>query len=276
MKVTCSDSDSRVLPLLRENCADFGRRHGVSVEVLKLDFATLSEDVLDENGEKHRLFDDFDLILASDVVYEHRLVKPLVACCGRMAKSAALAVELRPCGVDLEKALREEAALKGLRVEEISEELSAWLVVPPLELQVPPVEKRHRLFLLKKPLEALEALEALEHGPCGPSNASKPSSKPSKPSKKPWKKLGEEEWYRRSLHFWSQQEASDSGVLAGHVETSLMDIKESAAFLDRLRTAMLGGKGLWFSFFQGIQFLFAALWIVAPAWAESVSICCSM
>ena len=141
----------------------------------------------------------FDLVLASDVLYEHRLVKPLCRALGLLLSEtgeAALSVELRPCGVDLQAALQSEAEGYGLKVSDITEMLKIWVTPMPSELQVPPLEKRHRIFLVKKTHDWLE-----------PRTVTDKKLK----SRQPWKDVGDEEWYKRSLHFWSKQDTGSSG-----------------------------------------------------------------
>lgn len=43
-------------------------------------------------------------------------------------------------------------------------------------------------------------------------------------------------WYQKSLDYWSQQEASVKGVLAGHHALSSVDLDGSTLFLKRLQT----------------------------------------
>ncbi|CAJ1415886.1 unnamed protein product [Effrenium voratum] len=108
----------------------------------------------------------------------------------------------------------------------------------PEEMQVPPLEPRHRLLLL---------------GP-GPFAASPPTPKAAAApaARRPWEGAGEEEWYSRSMQFWAQQEVSCSGVLGGRPDTHLPDLHASEAFLDgvlrqrqtRLQTALDCGAGV--------------------------------
>ncbi|CAK8990557.1 unnamed protein product [Durusdinium trenchii] len=213
-KVTFSDCDPRVLPLLRKNSSDFARRQGLGTQsVLRFDF-TSEQETQDLAAEGL-----FDLILASDVLYDHRLVKPLCRALAALLKrtgEAALSVELRPCGVDLRAAVEMEAQNHGLNVTDVTDMLKIWVTPMPPELQVPPLEERHRMFVAKWAKDGAAATREI--------NEKKVKSQ------QPWKHVGEEAWYKRSLQFWSKQEASDAGVLAGHVETSPLDLRESAAF----------------------------------------------
>ncbi|CAK8990736.1 unnamed protein product [Durusdinium trenchii] len=146
-KVTFSDCDPRVLPLLRKNSSDFARRQGLGTQsVLRFDF-TSEQETQDLAAEGL-----FDLILASDVLYDHRLVKPLCRALAALLKrtgEAALSVELRPCGVDLRAAVEMEAQNHGLNVTDVTDMLKIWVTPMPPELQVPPLEERHRMFVAK-------------------------------------------------------------------------------------------------------------------------------
>ena len=136
----------------------------------------------------------FDLILASDVLYDHRLVKPLCRALAALLKrtgEAALSVELRPCGVDLRAAVEMEAQNHGLNVTDVTDMLKIWVTPMPPELQVPPLEERHRMFVAKWAKDGAAATREI--------NEKKVKSQ------QPWKHVGEEAWYKRSLQFWSKQ-----------------------------------------------------------------------
>lgn len=236
-EVILSDGDARVLPLLRSNCYDFSRRSGTrSLEVIKLDFA--SEQDCKDFAEKYGAV---DLLLASDVLYEHQLVaKFLRSATVLTCDELILAVELRPCGVDLQDAILSDAPRYGFDATDVTDKVKMW-VTPwsrastsessVSSLKIPPLEERHRLFLLKRALKGTKSPGKME---------AEQMSKVK--SHQPWKEVGEKEWYQRSLHFWLKQDATDAGVLDGHVDTSPLDLKESADFLDALRCQRFPGK----------------------------------
>ncbi|CAJ1444552.1 unnamed protein product [Effrenium voratum] len=238
-EVLLSDCEGRLLPLLRRNAADVARRCNVATpDVRRLDFGQ-DQDVQDLVSEGQ-----FDLVLASDVLYEHRLVPKLLQAAKALTAASSgstrlvLALELRPCGVKLEEALASEAEKRGWASCDATEELQLWVTPMPEEMQVPPLEPRHRLLLL---------------GP-GPFAASPPTPKAAAApaARRPWEGAGEEEWYSRSMQFWAQQEVSCSGVLGGRPDTHLPDLHASEAFLDgvlrqrqtRLQTALDCGAGV--------------------------------
>lgn len=222
VQVTFSDCDPRVLPLLRANCCDFSRRTGgPDLKVIKFDFAS-------EQDSKDLVLADgpFDLLLASDVLYEHHLVSKFFRSAKMLTTAAAevlLAVELRPCGVDLSEAIVSEAKKCGFEAVDVTRKLKMWVTPMPPELKIPPLEERHRIFVATK-----QSADGLPQ-PVEPVPVAK------RKSHQPWKDLGEKEWYQRSLHFWSKQDATDAGVLDGHLETSPLDLKESADFLEVIR-----------------------------------------
>ncbi|OLP92255.1 Alpha N-terminal protein methyltransferase 1 [Symbiodinium microadriaticum] len=223
--VVLSDGDARVLPLLQRNVAEYARRAGAPrPHVLRVDFANTAdvEAVLEQ-------FDRFDFVIASDVLYEHRLVSPFFRAATKLLRTSEaleksiptilVAVELRPCGVDLAVAIQEEGQRHGFAVSDVTGQLRMWVLTPPDELQVPPLEERHRLYVVSVQPATLEPEQAARLRPY-----------------QPWQVEGKEEWYSRSLEYWSQQEASCCGVLGGHPETSHLDLEGSAAFLNMLQT----------------------------------------
>eukprot|EP00434_Breviolum_minutum_P019144 symbB.v1.2.016873.t3/scaffold1300.1/size126151/10 len=208
--------------------------HGA--EVIKLDFA--SEQDCKDFAEKYGAV---DLLLASDVLYEHQLVaKFLRSATVLTCDELILAVELRPCGVDLKDAILSDAPRYGFDATDVTDKVKMW-VTPwsrastsessVSSLKIPPLEERHRLFLLKRALKGTKSPGKME---------AEQMSKVK--SHQPWKEVGEKEWYQRSLHFWLKQDATDAGVLDGHVDTSPLDLKESADFLDALRCQRFPGK----------------------------------
>ena len=236
--VVLSDGDARVLPLLQRKVAEYARRAGAPrPHVLRVDFANTAdvEAVLEQ-------FDRFDFVVASDVLYEHRLVAPLFRAATKLLRTSEhleksiptilVAVELRPCGVDLAVAIQEEGQHHGFAVSDVTAQMRMWVVTPPDELQVPPLEERHRLYLVSTQ----------------PTTPPEPEQRTLRPYQ-PWQAEGREEWYSRSLGYWSQQEASCFGVLGGHPETSELDLEGSAAFLNILQsknfnTALECGAGI--------------------------------
>ena len=148
--VVLSDGDARVLPLLERNAADYTRRHrGPRPQVLRLDFSG-SGDV--EAAVEQ--FGRFDFVMASDVLYEHRLVSPFFRSATELLRSSQgesgessptilVAVELRPCGVDLAMAIQREGRHHGFVVSDVTDQMQLWVVTPPEDLQVPPLEERH-------------------------------------------------------------------------------------------------------------------------------------
>ena len=226
--VVLSDGDARVLPLLNRNVADYARRHhGPRPQVLRLDFSGSGDvEAAVEN------FGRFDIVIASDVLYEHRLVSPFFRSAiellrppsqegkARMRPTMLVAAELRPCGVDLAMAIQNEGSHYGFAVTDVTDQMQLWVVTPPEELQVPPLEQRHRLYVISSQASSTQPVQRAEPRTLRPHQ--------------PWQKLGNEEWYSRSLSYWSHQEASCTGVLGGHPETSQQDLAASEAFLDGL------------------------------------------
>ena len=146
----------------------------------------------------------FDLLLASDVLYEHHLVPKFFRSAKMLTTAAAevlLAVELRPCGVDLSEAIVLEAKKCGFEAVDVTRKLKMWVTAMPPELKIPPLEERHRIFVATK-----QSVESV-------ADASPPVEPlPGKrKSHEPWKDLGEKEWYQRSLHFWSKQDTWRNG-----------------------------------------------------------------
>lgn len=144
----------------------------------------------------------FDLLLASDVLYEHHLVSKFFRSAKMLTTAAAevlLAVELRPCGVDLSEAIVSEAKKCGFEAVDVTRKLKMWVTPMPPELKIPPLEERHRIFVATK-----QSADGLPQ-PVEPVPVAK------RKSHQPWKDLGEKEWYQRSLHFWSKQDSWRSG-----------------------------------------------------------------
>eukprot|EP00438_Fugacium_kawagutii_P021469 Skav234978 [mRNA] locus=scaffold122:142873:146390:+ [translate_table: standard] len=203
-QVTCSDCDPRVLPLLRANCADFARRQGACAghgpKVIKLDFAS-------EEDLEHRPCEDcrelasqgpFDLLLASDVLYEHQLVPKFFRCARALVAPGGevlLAVELRPCGVDLSEAIVAEAKKIGFEAQDVTKKLKIWVTPVPSELKIPPLEERHRIFVATESTQTQQTQQT-EEG----------QTAVRVKSHQPWKDA-EKEWYQRSLQFWSKQDS---------------------------------------------------------------------
>ena len=143
----------------------------------------------------------FDLLLASDVLYEHHLVPKFFRSVQMLTTAAAevlLAVELRPCGVDLSEAIVSEAKKYGFEAVDVTRKLKMWVTAMPPELKVPPLEERHRIFVATK--------QSVADGQPQPLKPVEPVPVARK-SHQPWKDLGEKAWYQRSLHFWSKQDS---------------------------------------------------------------------
>lgn len=143
----------------------------------------------------------FDLLLASDVLYEHQLVAKFFRCAQALVAPGGevlLAVELRPCGVDLSEAIVAEAKKVGFEAQDVTKKLKIWVTPVPSELKIPPLEERHRIFV------ATEQTQQTQQAQQGPSAVRVKSHQP-------WKD-GEKEWYQGSLQFWSKQ---DSRLVSG-------------------------------------------------------------
>ena len=235
--VVLSDGDPRVLPLLHRNVADYVRRHeGPRPHVLRLDFSSAAdvEAAIEKYGR-------FDVVIASDVLYEHRLVSPFFRSAAELLRSQdpdtrcltsptiLVAVELRPCGVDLAVAMQEEGQHHGYAVKDVTNEMQLWVLTLPDELQVPPLEERHRLYMVSSLARSKEAPELVQTAQPVPGKALRLQAH------QPWEDQGTSEWYSRSLGYWSQQEATCAGVLGGHPETSQQDLAASEAFLKALQ-----------------------------------------
>merc|ERR1712226_1284255 len=113
---------------------------------------------------------------------------------GPMSPSTAvlvLALEMRPCGVDLAKACPEEARRHGIELRDCTDDIRLWMIVAPQELAIPPVEKRHRLFVgTWMPALSSDTRKVASSGSMLPS------------AKQPWVAAGEKDWYARSARFW--------------------------------------------------------------------------
>eukprot|EP00929_Paragymnodinium_shiwhaense_P080147 TRINITY_DN41786_c0_g1_i1.p1 TRINITY_DN41786_c0_g1~~TRINITY_DN41786_c0_g1_i1.p1 ORF type:complete len:699 (-),score=159.02 TRINITY_DN41786_c0_g1_i1:46-2094(-) len=252
--VLLTDGDARVLPLLRKNVDDFVRRREASgrpcsdIKVAKLDISSRS--AVDEFVAEHG--GAFDIVICSDVVYDYSILEPLLEACAALlgdGDHAALlfALELRPCGVDLEKATPETARKCGLDLKDCTQELRMWSLQPPAALRVPPIAKHHRVYVGRKLDAARE-----QQGSFGRSTsaAGEPKRALSQPSKRPWEKpfaagaaVGAADdavaqWYTRSQAFWDKKEASLLGVMDGRPETSEVDLMASAAFLEAAFTPL--------------------------------------
>jgi len=122
-QVVLTEKDPRTLRLLHENVTDFVRRTACGQKVpcvRRLDlFATGDIEAL------CREMGPFDMVLCSDVIYEHQLLQPLLSAAAALLRQPGelerrdspqlvLAVELRPCGVDLLAAVPVEARRHGL------------------------------------------------------------------------------------------------------------------------------------------------------------------
>lgn len=147
--------------------------------------------------------------MASDVLYEHQLVaKFLRSAAVLTCDELILAVELRPCGVDLKDAILSDAPRYGFDATDVTDKVKMW-VTPwsrastsessVSSLKIPPLEERHRLFLLKRALKGTKSPGKME---------AEQMSKVK--SHQPWKEVGEKEWYQRSLHFWLKQDLKQS------------------------------------------------------------------
>lgn len=251
LQAVATDGDSRVFPLLDRNCLDFMRRAKFDYIAgtvsnstrISVDSALLQV----ENGFCARTFHEkhggpYDVVIVSDVVYEHRLLCPLLDAVGKLLSAtgtesvptlglALISLELRPCGVDLRTALPKEAFARGWQVcADITDEVRFFAPLSPEVLAVPPLESRHRLFLLS------------------------PTSFPGVPNptlryeaqscRQPWQEHGASTWYSQSSAFWEKKHASLNGVMDGHEDTSDIDMRESGTFLDRfLRERCSFGDG---------------------------------
>lgn len=51
------------------------------------------------------------------------------------------------------------------------------------------------------------------------------------------------QWYKQSIQYWSQQEASVDGVLAGYESVSPVDLEASINFLDKIRNLPVSKGG---------------------------------
>lgn len=169
-EVVLSDNDPRVLRLLRQNVAGFELRRSrlqrarstgcrccrTSCKTLDASSVEEAKRFVEEGGGR------FDVVIASDLVYEHRML-PLVLdallvllrSSGEGESVALLALELRPCGADLRRALPEEARARGLVAEDATDEVLELLPPPPPPgLAVPPLESRQqRLYVVRRAVD---------------------------------------------------------------------------------------------------------------------------
>ena len=120
-----------------------------------------------------------------------------------------LSVELRPCGVNLKDAILSEAPSYGFDATDLTEKVKMWVTpwssfstesTSISSLKIPPLEERHRLFLLKRA------------NAMGTKSTEKMEQMSKVKSHQPWKEVGEKEWYQRSLHFWLKQDLKQSDI----------------------------------------------------------------
>eukprot|EP00928_Gymnodinium_smaydae_P033972 TRINITY_DN24188_c0_g2_i1.p1 TRINITY_DN24188_c0_g2~~TRINITY_DN24188_c0_g2_i1.p1 ORF type:complete len:674 (+),score=160.11 TRINITY_DN24188_c0_g2_i1:65-2023(+) len=254
-QVVLTDNEPRALALLRSNAGDFVRRarqqrraaavasgeeDDAEIYVAKLDVSS-ADDVRAFAEE----YGSFDVVICSDVVHEHRRLETLLDAANALlrrspatssaaaAHAVVLAVELRQGGADLSA----RAARLGWILADRTRELKLWALTAPPELKVPPLE--HRLFVATRG-EAREEVkqELVGNGDSGV--VARAAAAPSRGGeRRPWEEDegGEEAWYARSRRYWDSSEPSVRGVLAGHEDTSEIDLRESAAFLDALPAA---------------------------------------
>ena len=164
-KVVLSDSNPHVLKLLRHNCElnceANPRMARNSLQVASLDWASKSEarDLLHAHAADAR-GDGFDVILASDTVYEPSSTRHVWRCVGDMLSHEpgacfVCAYELRLCFKDLFSNFQAEGRARGFIAEEI--DIAAFLEVEDFQIntdevcapssRAPAIGKRLRLYV---------------------------------------------------------------------------------------------------------------------------------